>query len=203
MRNNIKIFLTLTFLNLSCLLGNPNDKYIYIDKLPEYFYPLKWDLNTEELKKYFQAKELEVYHGLKIKHNEKIYTNDSIGFSNIDWKHIGLSSVGLYFAENKYVNQIIINLIENRPECDIYTHTKTPEYCRYNYSDELVEIVARIKEEIEKTLGKPKKIYFNDKQLAYEWNTNTYSIYLRLINDEEDNTWDLHVIAMRKNIISN
>ena len=120
-----------------------------LEKLPDIFSPLSWDIKIKKLNKLFPSAEIQNIEYTGLNDKKMIVTI----LSGINWAYFGEVLINVDHHKYKRIRMISISTTENRQEC--FEDIPRPKWCRSSYNDELVKILGDVKAEISKIYGPP------------------------------------------------
>lgn len=162
-----------------------------LEKLPDIFSPLSWDIKIKKLDKLFPAAEIQDVEYTGLNDKKMIVTI----LSGINWAYFGEVLIHVDHHKYKSIRMISISTTEDRPEC--FEDVPPPKWCRSSYNDELVKILEDVKAEISKIYGPPLEFKGtgareaaglppDPRETTFKWERKGFNLFLDITVGEED-----------------
>lgn len=170
------------------------------ESLPDIFSPLSWEMQLKELNSLFPSADLQEtrYTGLN---SEEMIVSMVFG---ITWDYFGEAYVHIAHHKYKRIDIVSISTTETRLQC--FEDLPRPNWCRSNYSDELVTILGGVKEIISKAYGPPLEykggyraaagLPPDPRETSFKWEREGYNLFLSISVGEQDD-WEVKLQAVR------
>ncbi len=171
-----------------------------LEKLPDIFSPLSWDIKIKKLNKLFPSAEIQNIEYTGLNDKKMIVTI----LSGINWAYFGEVLINVDHHKYKRIRMISISTTENRQEC--FEDIPRPKWCRTSYNDELVKILGDVKAEISKIYGPPLEFKGvgareaaglppDPRETTFKWERKGFNLFLDITVGEEDD-WGVALKAV-------